>query len=162
VSFAPDGVGWFAAESSVGRWTCDLADSSGQTAEILDLRQKMPGFDNKLKTVLYGQHARIYVFDHGFTAILNGPADNPQHPLYQALVKYTQEGWDIDEGSSLSLYDHRYYLLKFRKTGSPELPCAWNVPDHMDSVIADVALRDSTPEDQEGGCPQVLIRITFC
>jgi hypothetical protein len=70
----------------------------------------------------------------------------------QALQQYAHGDWTLDEGSSLSLYDDRYYLLKFRRPGQTAVQMCWNVPDAMDASLKSLLQISETPEEKAGAC----------
>jgi hypothetical protein len=66
-------------------------------------------------------------------------------------MQYAHGDWTLDEGSALSLYDDRYYLLKFRRPGTPELRMTWNIPDAMEASLKSLLRISETPEEKSGG-----------
>ena len=83
ISWTGDGKGYFVKLLPSKEWTADLPDDYPH--QIVQLRSELQGFDQGLKTILFGEGGtHIYVFERGFSAWFVGSADNPNHPLYKA------------------------------------------------------------------------------
>lgn len=123
-----DGVGYFAATGN--RWQIytdpqDTPIAKSQKNEVARLRQIRPDFDVHLRRIIFGKAARIYVFDDCFHAEFRDNLYTSGHPLVQVLRDHSGPGWTIDESSSLSLYNHEYFVLKFKRTDAREfIPAA--------------------------------------
>lgn len=82
VSWTEDGTGYFVKLRPSKGWTADLPDEYPHKIE--ELRKQLKNFDIGLKTILFGYaNTHIYVFERGFSAELNGPAEDADHPLHK-------------------------------------------------------------------------------
>ena len=83
LSWTADGKGYFARLFPSKEWTGDLPDDFPH--QIDKLRASVKNFDIGLKTILFGQGtSHIYVFERGFSAHLDGAAEDVEHPLHKA------------------------------------------------------------------------------
>ncbi|KAF8065233.1 hypothetical protein FPV67DRAFT_1501922 [Lyophyllum atratum] len=115
-----EGDSWFFVKhKNQGHWNASLPAFYVRTIGVL--RDNIPNFDAGLKYVIFGKGGtHIYQFEGGFLTSLEGEHSKEDHPLNQALRQFdpdmnpdiSQGLWRIDKGSTLSLYDHRWTLVR--------------------------------------------------
>lgn len=82
LSWCDDGEGYFLKLRDIPQWTLDVPDDYPQ--QLIELRKALPNFERGLKAVLFGHGGtHIYIFQRGFWVTLEGPAEDPKHPLYK-------------------------------------------------------------------------------
>ena len=74
---------------------------------------------------------------------------------FQAIKPFDEDNtqvWIVDKGSSMCLYDDRYYFLKFKKDNSGTIQLRYNLPPAMDQKLKELVELARTPEEQQGVC----------
>ncbi|KAJ6576870.1 hypothetical protein DFH09DRAFT_1450411 [Mycena vulgaris] len=108
--------------------------------------KNIPNFDTGLTGIIFGKgKTHIYLFRGGFMADLDDDdVASEDHPLYKVFMLY-DEGWCIERGSTLCLYDSRFYFLKFGQSGTK---IHWNLPPQMDVKLRELQAIAKQPEEQ--------------
>lgn len=85
LSWCDDGKGHFLKLHGIAQWTLDVPDNYPQ--QLVEIRKALPDFERGLQAVLFGHGGtHIYIFQRGFWVTLEGPAEDPDHPLYKVCV----------------------------------------------------------------------------
>jgi ribosome maturation protein Sdo1 len=62
----------------------------------------------------------------------------------------TERTWIIDKGSSMCLYDDRYFMLKIKESNRSSFKLIYNLPPAMDEKLKELIELARTPEEQQG------------
>ncbi|TFK31763.1 hypothetical protein BDQ12DRAFT_739803 [Crucibulum laeve] len=147
---------FFIKHKNLGHWNASLPHFYINTLNVI--REHVTNFDNALKWIIFGKGGtHIYQFENGFLANLEGPHEDPDHALNQALRQFDPEHntsivqgqWMVDRGSSISLCDHRYFFLKFKNTHTKLYELRFSLPPHLDTKLKELLALAKTPEEQQ-------------
>lgn len=170
-TFSQDPDSYFIKHKSRGSWSAHFEEP--HISAIVQLRENMKHFDLGLKWIIFGYGGtHIYQFETGFMLYAQGRHEDPEHPLckvspsfllsyfqkksmssLQALKKFdddTEHTWTVDKGSSLCLYDDRYYILRVKESDSSTSELVYNLPPAMDEKLKELIELARTPEEQQG------------
>ncbi|KAJ7096561.1 hypothetical protein B0H15DRAFT_962595 [Mycena belliarum] len=118
--------------------------------ELSKMQREVENFDLGLTGILFGMgKTHICLFKGGFTADLDDEyITSTDHPLYKVLLQYNDSGYCIERGSTLCLYDSRYFFLKFKKPGESTYNLSWNLPPAIAQKLAELKETAQKPEEQ--------------
>ncbi|KAJ6623287.1 hypothetical protein B0H10DRAFT_809064 [Mycena sp. CBHHK59/15] len=139
---------YFVSGKAHGAWNCVLPDYFIQ--ELGRMQREVPDFDAAITGMLFGKgKTNICLFRGGFLADFdNDEITSAEHPLYKVLVEFSEGGWCIERGSTLCMYDSRWYFLKFKRSGDGMLKMRWNIPLNMAARLAELKAIAERPEEQ--------------
>lgn len=60
------------------------------------------------------------------------------------------EGWCIERGSPLCLYDSNFFFLKFKKPGQSQIKMHWNLPETVGTKLRELQEQAKLPDEQLG------------
>ncbi|KAI0344675.1 hypothetical protein BDW22DRAFT_1482865 [Trametopsis cervina] len=116
--------------------------------QISRLMSEVPDFTDALRYVLFGHGGtHIYVFRTGFVAHFEGAAKDPQHPLNQILTEFSKPGWTLQDGSTLSAHDDRWFALKFAHPDSQEVFMRFHLPASMHEQLMELVDMTNKPDE---------------
>ncbi|GJE88325.1 hypothetical protein PsYK624_044080 [Phanerochaete sordida] len=147
LSFTADGRGFFVRRAQRG-YVLELGGAP-YALDVAELRASIPDFDARVRDVLFGRDGTwICVYrDAGFTANLDGPAQDPEHPLHKVCKELTEEAeCRVLEGSVLSPHDDRHFVLRVQI--GDKIVTRWNLPDAMLAVVNELVERTNDPAEQ--------------
>ncbi|KAF7326879.1 hypothetical protein MVEN_02581800 [Mycena venus] len=145
-----DKLGFFVKGKQRGAWNAILP--SYFIERLNTMRREVQNFDSFLTGMLFGKgKTNIILLEDGFSADLDDTEiPSPDHPLHKVLVEFSTpgDGWCIDRGSSLCLYDSRFFFLKFTRPGQNMVRMRWNLPSHIDAKFAALQELAQQPEER--------------
>ncbi|TFK31762.1 hypothetical protein BDQ12DRAFT_618315 [Crucibulum laeve] len=140
---------FFVKHKNRGDWNASLPTQYSKA--IKELQDTLPTFTDQLKWIIFGSGGTYLIqVDQGYIANVEGPHEDPNHLLNKVLTEFGNGAWNIDRGSTLCLYDHRYFYLKFKnaRTGSVEM--RYHLPPVMENKVVELLALSRTAAEQHG------------
>jgi hypothetical protein len=115
-------------------------------------------FDMSLRCILFGTRGTyLIVFESGFLAELQGRCSR----IKTALAEFSEPGWSLEHGSTLSVHNEDHYFLKFSKRGVPGVQIRANMPEFMNAKFMELMKEAENSIEQRGEYSE-LFQGWFC